>query len=327
MYSVKKQIGDIELFILKDGQTEFGEETFSRTTSSEINSLLTLNNRKAIETNFNAFLVKNGNKNILIDAGAGTLFGPAAGNLSKALEEVGMRNDDITDVIATHLHPDHIGGMVSENGEAVFKNAGLILTKDEHLFWNNADNFKNNINDHKRLVNKTLLYAGVIRTPIPMLTDEVLYDSKYTSLVREVFATTGDIFNVLGDIDFSDHCYIGSDNLQFTLENSLVRLSRLIGLDYDQSDKKNIIQVAYSIKMLFIEKIINNINYIFNGSTDGLIISSIGEGSFLVQDMCKIHKLNYRSMKNENIFNLEDLDKKLVYENLTAALVVKNYFT
>jgi hypothetical protein len=46
MYSVKKQIGDIELFILKDGQTEFGEETFSGTTSSEISSLLTLNNRK-----------------------------------------------------------------------------------------------------------------------------------------------------------------------------------------------------------------------------------------------------------------------------------------
>ena len=54
MYSVKKQIGDIELFILKDGQTEFGEETFSGTNSSEINSLLTLNNRKAIETNLSS---------------------------------------------------------------------------------------------------------------------------------------------------------------------------------------------------------------------------------------------------------------------------------
>jgi len=229
-------------------------------------------------------------------------------------------------------YPDRLfstNWMLTSNFLNTSNNVDLIIdvgsTTTDIIFKN--INIKNNINDHKRLVNKTLLYAGVIRTPIPMLTDEVLYDSKYTSLVREVFATTGDIFNVLGDIDFSDHCYIGSDNLQFTLENSLVRLSRLIGLDYDQSDKKNIIQVAYSIKMLFIEKIINNINYIFNGSTDGLVISSIGEGSFLVQDMCKIHKINYRSMKNENIFNLEGLDKKLVYENLTAALVVKNYFT
>jgi len=149
MYSVKKQIGDIELFILKDGQTEFGEETFSGTTSSEINSLLTLNNRKVIETNFNAFLIKSGVKNILIDAGAGTLFGPAAGNLPKALKEVGIKNDDITDIVATHLHPDHIGGMVSETGESVFKNAQLILTQDEHSFWNNSDNFKNNLDNQK----------------------------------------------------------------------------------------------------------------------------------------------------------------------------------
>jgi len=188
-------------------------------------------------------------------------------------------------------------------------------------------NIEANISDHKRLINKTLLYAGVIRTPVPMLTDEVLYRSNHTSLVREVFATTGDIFNVIGDIDFSNHNYKGSDNLQFTLENSLVRLSRLIGLDYDQGDKKNIIQVAYNIKKLFIKKIINNINYIFGGSTKGLVISSIGEGSFLAKDMCKMYKLNYRSMENENIFNLEDSNKKLVYENLTAALVVKNFFT
>ena len=187
-------------------------------------------------------------------------------------------------------------------------------------------NIDNNINDYKRLTNKTLLYAGVIRTPLPMLTDEVLYRSNYTSLVREVFATTGDIFNVLGDINFIDHNYVGSDNLQFTLENSLIRLSRVIGLDYDQSDKKNIIEIAYNIKKLFMKKIINNVNYIFDNKIEGLVISSIGEGSFLVRDMCKMYKLNYTSIENENIFNFEDINKNLVYENLTAALVVKNFF-
>lgn len=149
MYSVKKRVGDIELFILKDGQTEFGEETFSGTSSAEITELLNLNNRKVIETNFNAFLIKSDGKNILIDAGAGTLFGPAAGNLLKALEEVGVKNDEITDVVATHLHPDHIGGMISNDGIPVFKNAGLTLTQDEYFFWNNKDNFKNNADDQK----------------------------------------------------------------------------------------------------------------------------------------------------------------------------------
>ena len=62
MYSIKKKVGDLELFILKDGQTEFTEETFNGSSSEEINKLLKLNNRKAIETNFNAFLIKSGKR-------------------------------------------------------------------------------------------------------------------------------------------------------------------------------------------------------------------------------------------------------------------------
>ena len=147
MYSWKKKVGDIEVFILKDGETEFGVETFSGTNQSEISELLKVNNRKAIETNFNAFLIKSGGKNILIDAGAGTLFGPVAGNLSKALAEIGVINDDISNIIATHLHPDHIGGMISETGEQVFKNAALTLTQDEYSFWNKEENFKSNPED------------------------------------------------------------------------------------------------------------------------------------------------------------------------------------
>ena len=46
MYSWKKKVGDIEVFILKDGETEFGAETFSGTNQSEISELLKVNNRK-----------------------------------------------------------------------------------------------------------------------------------------------------------------------------------------------------------------------------------------------------------------------------------------
>tara|TARA_B100001173_G_scaffold215394_1_gene185989 strand:- start:1743 stop:1985 length:243 start_codon:yes stop_codon:yes gene_type:complete len=74
MYSVKKEVGDTELFILKDGETEFGKETFIVNDSNEIQRLLKLNNRQAIETNFNAFFVRTGERNILIDAGAGNLL-------------------------------------------------------------------------------------------------------------------------------------------------------------------------------------------------------------------------------------------------------------
>jgi glyoxylase-like metal-dependent hydrolase (beta-lactamase superfamily II) len=83
----------------------------------------------------------------LIDAGAGTLFGPVAGHLSKALAEIGVLNDDISNIIATHMHPDHVGGMLSKTGEKVFKNAELTLTENEYSFWNKEENFINNPND------------------------------------------------------------------------------------------------------------------------------------------------------------------------------------
>ena len=224
MYSVKKMIGNIELFILKDGQTEFGEETFSGASSSEINELLNLNNRKTIETNFNAFLVKSGGKNILIDAGAGTLFGPAAGDLSKALEEVGVINDDISHIIATHLHPDHIGGMVSENGEKVFKNAGLTLTQDEYSFWNKKENFTNNPGDQK--------------LPLDVL-------SAYSSHLN-LITGDGDMGLGLSAIDLPGHTaghigvMISSGNNQFAIAGDIIHAQYLqinnpgIGVVFDQ---------------------------------------------------------------------------------------------
>ena len=70
-------------------------------------------------------------------------------------------------------------------------------------------NIENNINDHMRLTNKTLLYLGVVRTPLPMIADNIKYKGRDISLVNEVFATTGDIFNIINDIDFSDLDYLG----------------------------------------------------------------------------------------------------------------------
>ena len=158
MYSIKKDVGDIELFVLKDGETEFGDETFIVNDSKEIQRLLRLNNRKAIETNFNAFLVRSGERNILIDAGAGNLFGPVAGNLRYALSEVGVQNDEITDIVVTHLHPDHIGGLLSEQGDPVFENAGLILTQTEYQFWKNSENFKDKLEDQTLPLSVLLKY-------------------------------------------------------------------------------------------------------------------------------------------------------------------------
>lgn len=137
----KTSVGDIEIISLTDGDAEFGAELFPNATESQIKALLDSAGTQVIETNFNAFLVKSGDRTLLVDAGPRDLFGPTAGFLSDAMAEAGVAPGDVTDVFFTHLHPDHIAGAITPEGAAIFANAEVKLSDADHAFWTNADNF------------------------------------------------------------------------------------------------------------------------------------------------------------------------------------------
>ena len=142
-HATKTQVGDIEVFVLNDGNTTFETDTFTATSTTEIKSLLDKAGQSSIKTSFNAFLIKSGDEVTLVDSGAGELFGSIAGNLNTALNDIGIAKSDITKLVATHMHPDHIGGMIDSNGNRYFDNAELVLSIKEHTFWSNSKNFIN----------------------------------------------------------------------------------------------------------------------------------------------------------------------------------------
>ncbi|MCQ2089744.1 MAG: MBL fold metallo-hydrolase [Fibrobacter sp.] len=94
----------------------------------------TLGLNDGIPASVSTFLMKVDGEYVLFDAGLGD-FG---GQLGRHLNELGVNPDDIKLIYLTHLHVDHISGLVSkgENGfNKVFKNATLYLGKIEHDAW------------------------------------------------------------------------------------------------------------------------------------------------------------------------------------------------
>lgn len=86
-----------------------------------------------------AFCLQSEDETILIDAGLGAVdvFGPEMGNVTNALAAANIQPDEITAVILTHAHPDHIGGMLTGSAPT-FANARVMMSEAEHGFWSDA---------------------------------------------------------------------------------------------------------------------------------------------------------------------------------------------
>jgi glyoxylase-like metal-dependent hydrolase (beta-lactamase superfamily II) len=82
---------------------------------------------------FNQYLVDDGERRLLIDAGpAGTLG--HSGRLPDALRSLGVPTDSIDAVIVTHMHQDHMGGLVA-GGRQNFPNAEVYVDRRDIAYW------------------------------------------------------------------------------------------------------------------------------------------------------------------------------------------------
>ncbi len=90
----------------------------------------------------NVAVVRSGGKTILIDSGLGTEFPdfPRAGQLSSRLVAAGIEPSSVTDVVLTHLHMDHIGGLLVDGLRNQLRpDLRVHLASAEAEFWEAPD--------------------------------------------------------------------------------------------------------------------------------------------------------------------------------------------
>ncbi|HEV8690311.1 MAG TPA: MBL fold metallo-hydrolase [Ideonella sp.] len=131
-------VGDAEVTALSDGTVTLESNILTGVKPAHVQELLKAAHATgALHTSVNAFLVKTGDKLVLVDTGAGTFFGPSLNKLQASLKAAGYMPDQVTDILITHLHADHVGGLV--NGETiVFPNATVHADKRELGYWLDA---------------------------------------------------------------------------------------------------------------------------------------------------------------------------------------------
>ncbi|MFM9862145.1 MAG: MBL fold metallo-hydrolase [Micropepsaceae bacterium] len=134
---------------LSDGTSPFQAAWLTNVTPANLEKGLAKSYLNApVETSFSAYLVNTGTKIVLVDAGSGALLGPALGKLLGNLAAAGYRPEQIDEIYVTHLHADHVGGLMS-GGKIAFPNAIVRADAHDAAYWLSDENLKKSPADMK----------------------------------------------------------------------------------------------------------------------------------------------------------------------------------
>jgi glyoxylase-like metal-dependent hydrolase (beta-lactamase superfamily II) len=118
--------------------------------------------------NQNALVVNTGDKLVLVDTGMGfrKVYGPLTGHLLANLRAAGIDPESIDVVALSHAHPDHVWGLVGDDGKPHFPNAQIHITQADLEYWTDEAKLSDPALGH---------YIGPIRDTLLPLRDRMVF--------------------------------------------------------------------------------------------------------------------------------------------------------
>jgi glyoxylase-like metal-dependent hydrolase (beta-lactamase superfamily II) len=167
------KLGGFECTVVDDGPLQFGTfsaEMFKGFTEERIDHVVAANflDKGNFLIEQNALVVNTGDKLVLIDTGLGfrKVYGPRSGHLLDNLRAAGIDPASIDVVALSHAHPDHVWGLVGEDGKPHFPNAQIYITQADLEYWT----------DEAKLSHPALgPYIGPIRATLLPLRNRIIF--------------------------------------------------------------------------------------------------------------------------------------------------------
>ena len=139
-------LGDIKIDIVSDGSLTLpGSFIFEPMPQDELLPILKKYGQSpdALTPPCNVTLMRQGDRTILFDVGSGPDFSPNSGILLDSLNALKVAPEDVTDIVFTHAHPDHLWGLLDDFDDPLFPEANYMIGKAEWDYWMNPNTIKN----------------------------------------------------------------------------------------------------------------------------------------------------------------------------------------
>src|SRR4051794_13768015 len=139
------RVGEIDVLVISDGVVTPPAESMATNADPAVRAAWLDDmflSRDAFDWALNAVLVRSGGRTILIDSGLGAEVPdfPRAGNLVHRLEAAGIDLASVTDVVLTHMHFDHVGGLLVDGvKDRLRPDLRIHVSAAEVKFWGSPD--------------------------------------------------------------------------------------------------------------------------------------------------------------------------------------------
>lgn len=134
------KIGDIEVISVTDGILGGDIQAVVGVSIEQVRALFDESFfPSAVRCTSNNYIIRSQGRTALVDTGAGPFIYDTSGKLLENMAAAGISPADIDTILFTHIHPDHISGLMDADWKKVFPHAVLKMHAAEYEFWLSED--------------------------------------------------------------------------------------------------------------------------------------------------------------------------------------------